>query len=187
LDRGLDQIETGIPRNARIHQLLFNAPARVLIALAHCPFADDLAIGRLFLRAIGETRYSAAPSRADNVDFSHPVSCRRDAAIYVNTLEWTKSRRSWGGDWIGVSRLDLVRGTLDDLCTPANLAIPDGYERGWVTDLISAWDEGVGVTCIAGFERDLGNDCAVVDYSLCDLDLTTCSARVIAPLLSPFV
>src|SRR4051812_32196119 len=51
--------------------------------------------------------------------------------------------------------------------------------QGWVTDILDAGDTGERVTCVIGFEREIGKDTSTIAYSVAKLDVAADSFEIV--------
>jgi hypothetical protein len=80
-----------------------------------------------------------------------------------------------GGNWLHVSRANILTRELETIYTPSELAAfgPKWPCQPWVADLFDVSDDGVILTCNIGLPEPRPNGAFQMTYSIFDLDLSS--------------
>ena len=175
-------IDLGLPSNRSSIRLLYNGPSECFVTSVS---RRDGLVDELYYRHRHAPKYTRILGSKDDVSIREPVSCSNAPLVMFNVLS---SRPDIPGayDWASLSTYDLVSGEVRDVINAATLPEMAGYERGWISGLISADGEGKTAVVSAGFMRPVGGGGGVVDYAVFELDCINIKLSKIADLPSIF-
>lgn len=171
----------GLPEHGTFLRLLYNEVSETLIVAFQQEFENKRFTEGLYYRHRLSDTYVPVPGADTEIHYGDPLSCAKAPRIIFNVTRWNDN----GGDWESVSSLNLLTHELRREITKADLQEP-GFERVWISSLISAREDASAVFCDAAFEQRLPSGNAMVHYRLCELQLTQPKLIEIAPLPQVF-
>ena len=178
----------GIEGDDRFVTLLYSEPADVLIAqLERMVAAGQYPVRSVYMRRPNETRYAKVFGSDDISSALHIVAASKQPVaffdVHIATVDrWPTGQPGMGFDWSHIARIDLLNGSVTKVIDAA--ASGEKHEGAWVSDLLSADEDGQSLVCRIGMGRKLpdGTPTGGAGYSLCRLMLATSDMHVIAPL-----
>jgi hypothetical protein len=182
----------GIEGEHRFEKLLYNEPADVLIAqFERMVSAGRYPVRTIYMKRSPEPRYTKVFGIDDLSSAFHIVaSSKKPVAffdVHVASVDrWPADTPGMGFDWSHIARIDLLTGSVTTVVDAA--AFRERHDGAWVSDLLSADEDGQTLLCRVGMGRRLpdGSPTGGVGYSLCRLILATSDIQVIAPLRHVF-
>jgi hypothetical protein len=164
---------------------VYNAPSRHMVVHFSHPGADSRHVRSLYYRDVvtGST-YTLVRGSNQDVDYDRPVSSPDSPHVFFLVWRASFDGESWGFNWESISRLTLPSAELTAIRT--DLEIPDGYRRGWLSELLEVSRGGDQVTVIIGLEA-FPRPGSVVDYYLSNVSLASGRIDRIAKLPTPFM
>jgi hypothetical protein len=182
----------GIEGDDRFVTLLYNEPADVLIAQFERMVAEgQYPVRSVYMRRTQETRYGKIFGTDDISSALHTVAASKKPVaffdVHVASVDrWPEGQPGMGFDWSHIARIDLLNGSVTKVIDAA--AFREKHEGAWVSDLLSADEDGQSLVCRIGMGRKLpdGTPTGGVGYSLCHLILATSDIHIIAPLRNVF-
>lgn len=178
----------GIEGEHRFVTLLYNEPAEVLIA----QFERKVAGGRypvrsIYMKRTEEARYTKVFGTDDLSSAFHIVAASKKPVAFFDVHvaavgRWRADTPGMGFDWSHIAQIDLLTGSVTTVVDAA--AFREKHEGRWVSDLVSADEEGQALLCRIGMGLRLpdGAPAGGMGYSLCRLILATSDIQVITPL-----
>jgi hypothetical protein len=94
-----------------------------------------------------------------------------------------------GGYWKHVVAINLKTRKIHPVITRKDIKPPPPYinKAQWVSNLLGTSADGRHLYCIVGFERKATDVLWLMDYWVCDFDVTRKSLRKISLLLNTFL
>jgi len=140
----------GIRQEAECLRLVYNRHSGLLIAQFRRETAIGASVASLYARTRDSSQYLRLTDESDCLSYEDPVSASQAPALVTNVLKWADEE---GGEWHGITRINLAKGAPDVMITETDLKVSPPYLGAWVTTVHSAWDDGRGVVCTIAFER----------------------------------
>jgi hypothetical protein len=135
-----------------VHELGYHEPTSTVIALVGQD-RMEMPANRLYFRHAGDSYYQPVATLPDGISIDSHVLDPLRPAIYFSTSRWeVMSPKSYGAYWDGLYRFDLEEHRCDRLADDGDLTGPDGCERVWISELLSASADGAALFGRAGFE-----------------------------------
>jgi hypothetical protein len=172
-----------IAPNSHFNTLLYNEPAKTLIAHFQRKVADNHWVNELYTRQVDASGYAKIAAENDLLSFDHPITAAAVPMLYFNAIQWGKDG---GGDWDSVRCIDLRSGQVTTVVSPITVATPAGYVGLWISALIAVDPDGQRLICNTGFERVVDERSKHVDYWVCSLSVQNKMPQQIALLSDAF-
>ncbi|MBI4739932.1 hypothetical protein HY772_10475, partial [Candidatus Woesearchaeota archaeon] len=126
-------------------------------------------------------------SKSDvHISYCDPVSCSKHPFLIFNI--WSHSSDDLSAmDWVSVSRLNLLDLSVTPILNEDNLIVPRGYNRGWVSSILYARQDGEGIICTVGLQKQESRSFHQVDYWICEIPFKSKKIKKIADLPDTFI
>ena len=174
----------GIEGRPHFKTLLYNEPARKVIAHFERLADGKWPIGEIYTRALAEQTYEKVAGTTDLISYERPVSADSAPLIFFNELH-LRADVPGGADWGAARCLDLHSGQLSTIVSSESIQIPDGCLQVWVSSVLSVDAPGSRIFCRVAFEE--GSEAARhLEYWLCELAITSPIPRKITRLSNTF-
>jgi len=175
----------GIKGRPHFKALLYNEPARKLVAYFERTADGKWPIGEIYTRSVDQQVYGIVPGTSDLVSYERPVSAADAPLIFFNELR-LRVDLPGSADWGAVHCLDLTSGQLSTVVSAESIWIPEGCLRVSVSSVLSVDASGSRVFCRMAFEE--GNESVSRSgYWLCELSASDPVPRKITVLRKTFI
>ena len=179
-------IDVGIRGRAGILALLYNRPARQLVAHLEQPGSSSRWVRSLYHRDVLGISYSLVPGSGDDFNHESPVSCNDDPFVFFLVLRARQGGDGSGGfDWESISKLALPSGEVSQVLS--RLELPEACIRAWVSSILRVAPDLKYVTGVVGLELPIDGATSRIEYWLADIELGTGEIEGIAKLPTPFL
>ena len=175
----------GIKGRPHFKALLYNEPARKLIAYFERIADGKWPIGEIYTRSVDQQVYGIVPGTSDLVSYHAPVSAADAPLIFFNELR-LRTDLPGAADWGAVHCLDLGSGQMSTVVSAESIQVPEGCLRVWVSSVLSVDASGSRLFCRVAFEE---GDEAVrhSGYWLCELPVDDPVPRKVTFLQNTFL
>jgi len=165
-------------------RLLFNRPSNCLILHEGSIGSDLMPIETLEFREIGSgvSEYRSILLPGENARLRTPVTNARHPVIFLN--EWLSV--GTGFDWRAISAIHLPDGTRTQLVDSSSIRLLPSSTSSWVSQIVSAENDGKTLVCVMAFMYPTRPGCAEVKYSLREFDVETGESDLLVDLPKVF-
>lgn len=173
----------GLPKGHAYPKLAYHPPTGFIIVHTQ-PVESSLPCRRLSLRRVNGTRYRPIADFPPSISVNfllHP----RLPLLYFITYVWKECELGInppGGDWDALYCFNLNTRKSKIMAQKGEIILPNGYQRGWLNELLSVSDDGKTLFCKAGLFRN-GKP---VDYCVSKLSIADRKITVVTKLKTPF-
>lgn len=178
--------EIGIPGAAHFICAVYNGSSQHMVVNIGHPGAESRYVRSLYHRDVVKgSRYVLVPGSSRDVDHDQPVLSPNSPHVFFLVWRASFDGEYWGFDWRSISRLTLPSGEVTVVLSA--LVIPDGYQRGWLSQLLEVSPGADRVTAIVGLQELPRREGAAVDYYLSTVTLASGTIDRTAKLPTPFM
>ena len=172
----------GIEEEDSFEEIFFSSSAnRIIVQVSRN--GDPLRLESLFVRSPTERNYERLTPRSENLSYSDPVLPASAPFVFINVWKKTKMKGDMvGGDWIGLSSINLETRELKQIADEKRLAEALQCERAWVSRILNASIDGNTIYC--SIAMDTANK---IGYWLCTLSLSDGSISKVSELTDTFL
>ena len=175
--------EIGMPERIAFKSLLYNRPTGTLIAEIY-EHSSEVFARRLYGRRRDERAYRQIGSPSDDISFVNPVTSDTLALLVFSSSRCKKHKDGFvAGEWEALHRVDLNNWSVDEVASKKNVVLPQPYSRGWISNVLGIWSDGLGIDVVFGLEKP---EKGRVDYFLSKLEFATRAVVPITKLESTF-
>jgi hypothetical protein len=177
--------DAGLPENGRVVDMTIDHRARCIVASVE--FEEQaLSLNRLYVRPFDTGVYQELEPLSATESQRAPVYHPSRGVLFLSVV----FRRSGGaGGWSADSgdlwRCETTTRRRELVAKSSDFQAPAPYHRLFIRDLIDVSLGGDTVTAWAGLTTS-GGPTFSVEYAICELELSTRQARILAPTKSPF-
>lgn len=182
----VDWTELGVPEGYAWPQLLYHSPTETVIVEVR-PKEHEALGKRLLRRHRSDPKYQVVGNPAPSISYEDPVASDRHPLLFFNVMRMQRFEEevSVSGDWDGVYRYDLSNPSKDPVrCLgEGDLQFPEPYDSGWVSTLLSCFDDGIRLHAVVGMSQNKGR---TMEYYLAVLDLNSFEVQPLSLLRGTF-
>jgi len=154
----------GLPEGHAFPRLAFHRPTQTVIAHTRpreSPFPGE----RLSVRHVKERLYRSVGDFPPGISLSSFAVASKAPLLYFISFAWSEFENGPpGGDWDTLCQFRLDTSDTQILARRGELIAPQGYDRAWLSELLSADDDGVTLCCKVGLSAG-----GAVEYWICEL------------------
>jgi hypothetical protein len=136
----------------------------------------------ILFRRVQEQKYSELKGISPDLTCEYVVTAERAPVAYFNGSILKPHKEFWGGDWVGIFRVDLETRESTLLLGPKQLDVPEiGEQLPWISRIHSVSSDDKLITVTVGVPQGYE-----MHYKVSTIDLETMKIEHIVDLLCPF-
>lgn len=141
----------------------------------------------LYFRDPTTRLYERLPIAEPGLSFCSPVVPRCEPYVFFNVMRISEAGV---GDWLHIARAHIHTRRVEIVLTPDELVLalacsPEWRMYPWVSELVSAADDGRTITCRVGIPVPRERGAFRMHYWMCDLDVASRSVKRLVDLRAP--
>ncbi len=178
--------DMGIPEGYGPGQLLYNVPSETIIIELR-PVGEEFSPNRIYTRHKDSPKYEPIKVFEPMESCESVVTSPGRPLLFYLSVKIAKLEDHWAGNWKGVYCFDMVDRTEAEILSEELLVLPPPYNRGWVSALISASEDGSTLIMnVAMTVESHTSGFHAVDYQLASMEVETKRLHLISHLKGCF-